>query len=159
MYKKKRNFLILILFLLSFSLIGAYFIEYVLDHKPCKLCIYQRIPYLISILFLLNLLIFKKYEKISLLILSVVFLFGAILSFYHFGIEQGFFSENFICETQNLNGNLTKEDMLKQLKNNTISCKEVTFRVFGLSLATINTIFSLILFIIFIKIYKNYEKN
>ncbi len=159
MRNKTHKLLILILFILIFSLFAAYVIEYILGHKACKLCIYQRIPYFISILILINFLIIKKYQKISLLILSVVSFFGFILSFYHFGIEQGFFADSFVCETQNLTKDLTKEDILKQLGNNTVGCKDVTFRVFGLSLATINTIFSLILFIIFIKLYKNYEKN
>ena len=159
MRNKTHKLLILILFRLIFSLFAAYVIEYILGHKACKLCIYQRIPYFISILILINFLIIKKYQKISLLILSVVSFFGFILSFYHFGIEQGFFADSFVCETQNLTKDLTKEDILKQLGNNTVGCKDVTFRVFGLSLATINTIFSLTLFIIFIKLYKNYEKN
>tara|TARA_Y100000817_G_scaffold308078_1_gene295303 strand:+ start:260 stop:739 length:480 start_codon:yes stop_codon:yes gene_type:complete len=159
MRNKTHKLLILILFILIFSLFAAYVIEYILGHKACKLCIYQRIPYFISILILINFLIIKKYQKISLLILSVVSFFGFILSFYHFGIEQGFFADSFVCETQNLTKDLTKEDILKQLGNNTVGCKDVTFRVFGLSLATINTIFSLTLFIIFIKLYKNYEKN
>ena len=101
----------------------------------------------------------KKYQKISLLFLSLISLVGAILSFYHFGIEQGFFSESFVCEAKNIQGNLTKEDILQQLKNNTVSCKEVTFTIFGASLASLNTIFSFILFCIFVSLYKDYEIN
>ena len=56
-------------------------------------------------------------------------------------------------------GNITKEELLEQLKQNTISCKNVSFRVFGFSLAAINTIFSLILSVIFIKLFFNYGKN
>ena len=84
---------------------------------------------------------------------------GSIIAFYHFGIEQGFFSESLICEIKNFNQILSKEDILRQLSENTISCKTVTFRVFGLSLASINTIFSFLLFGIFLKLFKNYEKN
>ena len=91
--------------------------------------------------------------------LSFIFICSSILAFYHFGIEQGFFNESFVCETQNLDQETSKEEILNQLKENTISCKEVTFRVFGLSLASINTIFSFVLFFIFIRIYKNYEIN
>ena len=104
-------------------------------------------------------LFIKKYHKVTLLILCLVFMSSAALAFYHFGIEQGFFSESFICEAQNLGQNLSKEEILKQLKENTISCKNVTFKAFGLSLALINTIFSFILFYIFLKLFKNYEFN
>ena len=159
MYKKTNSILISILIILILSLFAAFFIEYQLGHKPCKLCIYQRIPYIISILIIMNFVFMKKYQKISLLFLSLISLVGAILSFYHFGIEQGFFEESTVCSAENLNQSLSKEDLLKQLKQKTISCKDVTFRFLGLSLASINTIFSLILSYIFFKMFKNYENN
>ena len=157
MSKQRKNILILILFLLLVSLISAYIIEYILKQEPCKLCIYQRFPYFASILLLLNILLLRKYIKQCLLILSLVSLCGSAIAFYHFGIEQGFFNESLVCETKDLDQNLSKEEVLKQLKENTISCKNVTFRVFGLSLATINTIFSFVLFYIFLRLFKNYE--
>ena len=87
------------------------------------------------------------------------FLFGAIISFYHFGIEQGFFSESLVCDLGN-NKSLTKDELLNQLKNTkVVSCKDVTFRFFGLSLATINTIISILLSGIMIKVIKNYGQN
>ena len=159
MNKKTNKILILTLFILLIFLISAYIIEYVLGHKPCKLCVYQRFPYFVSIFLVLNILLLKKYVKLSLLGVSLVSLLGAFVAFYHFGIEQGFFSESFICEAQNLGQNSSKEEILKQLKENTISCKNVTFKAFGLSLALINTIFSFILFYIFLKLFKNYEFN
>ena len=104
-------------------------------------------------------MIIKKYIKLSFLILALVSLAGSVIAFYHFGIEQGFFSESIVCETKNLGQNLSKEDILKQLNKNTISCKTVTFRFLGLSLASINTIFSFALFVIFTMLFKNYENN
>ena len=157
--KKNSLFLIIVLILLILSLISAFIIEYGLGHKPCKLCLYQRYPYYISILLLTSIFVLKRNIRIHFLILSIVFFLGAIVAFYHFGIEQGFFEESTVCETKNLNQVLSKEDLLKQLKQNTISCKDVTFRFLGLSLASINTIFSLILSYIFLTMFKNYEKN
>ena len=159
MNKKTNTILIFILFGLSASLILAYIIEYGLGHEPCRLCVYQRFPYILSILLILSVLLIKKNVKIHLLLLSLISLLGAILAFYHFGIEQGFFSESIVCESQNLKEGLTKQDILKQLKQNTISCKDVNFTLFGLSLASINIIVSFILFMIFIRLYKNYEIN
>ena len=157
--KKNSLFLIIVLFLLILSLISAFIIEYGLGHKPCKLCLYQRYPYYISILLLTSVFVLKRNIRIHFLILSIVFFLGAIVAFYHFGIEQGFFEESTVCETKNLNQVLSKEDLLKQLKQNTISCKDVTFRFLGLSLASINTIFSLALSYIFFMMVKNYENN
>ena len=159
MSKKNNIILIFILFGLFASLISAYVIEYVLGHEPCKLCVYQRFPYIISILLVSSILLIKKNVKIHLLLLSLVSLLGAVLAFYHFGIEQGFFSESIVCESQNLEEGLTKQDVLEQLKQNTISCKDVSFALFGLSLASINIIVSFILFMIFVRLYRNYEIN
>ena len=104
-------------------------------------------------------LFIKRHERITLLILFLVFISGAALAFYHFGIEQGFFSEPLTCTTGDLSKTYSKEQLLEQLKQNTISCKDVSFRILGLSLAAINTIFSLFLSVIFIKLFLNYEKN
>ena len=84
---------------------------------------------------------------------------STVLAFYHFGIEQGFFSESIACTTEDLSKTLSKEELLQQLKQNSTSCKNVSFRILGLSLATINTIFSLVLSVIFLKSFINYEKN
>ena len=159
MNKKTNTILIFILFALSLSLISAYIIEYGLGHKPCKLCIYQRFPYIVSILLILSILLFKKNIKIHLLLLSIISLLGSVLAFYHFGIEQGFFNESVVCEVKNLEQSLSKQDIIEQLKKNTVSCKDVNFTLFGLSLASINTIVSFILFMIFVRLYKNYEIN
>ena len=104
-------------------------------------------------------LFIKKYERITLLILFLVFISSAALAFYHFGIEQGFFNEPLACTTSDLSKTLSKEQLVEQLKQNSISCKDVSFKILGLSLAAINTIFSFILSVIFIKLFLNYGKN
>ena len=148
---------ILIFSILSLSI--AYFIQYVLGHKPCNLCLIERIPYIASIILISFIFIINKFEKIISIIILLFFIFATIVSFYHFGIEQGFFSESLVCDLEN-NANLSKEQLLKQLENSSIvSCKDVTFRVLGFSLATINTIISIILSVIMIKLIKNYDKN
>ena len=141
------------------SLLIAYFIQYILGHKPCNLCLIERIPYLSSIVLISLILIIKRFEVILSGIVFILFIAGAIISFYHFGIEQGFFDESLVCNLGNSQENLSKEELLKQLVNAPISCKEVTFRFLGLSLATINTIISVILSGIMIKVIKNYGQN
>ena len=160
MSKQSNNvLLIFILAIIVLTIISALIIQYWLGHEPCKLCFYERIPYFLSILLLIKILLFKKYEKITLFILFLVFIASAVLAFYHFGIEQGFFSESFACKAGDLSGTLSKEQLLEQLNKNIISCKDVSFRVLGLSLATINTILSIILSVIFLKLFLNYAKN
>ncbi len=148
--------------ILAFSILSlsiAYFIQYMLGHKPCNLCIIERIPYISAIILISLIFILNKYQRIISSLILIFFFFGALVSFYHYGIEQGFLNESFICD---LSSSLpkNKEELLNQLKKTDIvSCKDVTFRFFGLSLATINTIISLILSGIMIKIIKNYGKN
>jgi len=154
-----KKILILILTFVVLVLISAFIIEYFLNHKPCKLCLYERIPYFLSVPLITKILFIRGYEKVTLLILSLVFVGSTMLAFYHFGIEQGFFSESLICSIENLSKTLSKEQLLEQLKQNNIGCKNVSFRIFGLSLAAINTIFSLVLSAIFIKLFVNYEQN
>ena len=149
----------LILWFSIFALFAAYFIQYVLGHLPCNLCLIERIPYILSIIIIILSFIFKKYEKISLAFLCIIFISATLISFYHFGIEQGFIKESVICDLISQNNNLTTEDILNELKEKTISCKDVTFKILGLSLATINTVISLILSFILTKIFYNYEKN
>ena len=148
--------------ILAFSILSlsiAYFIQYVLGHKPCNLCIIERIPYIAAIILISLIFILNRYQKINSSLILIFFIFGAVVSFYHFGIEQGFFSESLVCDLGNSQP-LNKEDLLNQLKKTEIvSCKDVTFRFLGLSLATINTVISLILSGIIIKVIKNYGKN
>jgi len=160
MLKEKNNILIIFLLsVISIAFVSALIIQYGLDHRPCKLCIYQRIPYIISMLLLLSILIIKKYEKVTLLSLAIIFFLSFCLGFYHFGIEQGFFDELSVCGVDNFKENLTKEQLLKNLEQNPVSCKDVNFKIFGLSLATINSIFSLFLSAIFAKLFISYGKN
>ena len=154
-----KKFLFTILIFIFFILISAFIIEYMLGHQPCKLCLYERIPYFLSILLIVKIFFIRGYEKITLLILSLVFIISSILAFYHLGIEQGFFNESFGCSTGNLSEMLSKEQLLEEIKQNTVSCKDVSFEIFGFSLAAINTVFSFFLSVIFIRLFVTYEKN
>jgi len=158
MLKQTNNiFLIIVLAIISLMTISALIIQHWLGHEPCKLCLYERIPYYLSILLIIKIIFIKKYEKITLLILSLIFVGSSTLAFYHFGIEQGFFTESLVCATEDLSKILSKEQLMEQLKQNSISCKDVSFRILGLSLAAINIIFSLVLSALFIKKFLNYE--
>ena len=156
---KNKIILNLILLFSILAIISAYFIEYILGHLPCNLCLIERIPYVFSIIIISVCLFFNKFEKITLIILSLTFFIATLLSFYHFGIEQGFIKESLVCDLNSLNNELSKEALLNQLKEMPISCKNVTFKIFGLSLATLNIFISIILSAITIKIFLNYEKN
>ena len=156
---KNKVILNLILVFSIFAILAAYFIQYVLGHQPCNLCLIERIPYIFSIMVISNCLFTQKFEKITLIILSLTFFTLALLSFYHFGIEQGFIKESLVCDLNSLSNELSREALLNQLKEMPISCKDVTFKILGLSLATFNIFISLILSAILTKLFLTYEKN
>jgi len=157
--KINKKILFFLLIFISLVLASAFLIEYKLGHQPCKLCIYERIPYFLSVALILKIFLIKNYEKVTFLILALIFIFSSLLAFYHFGIEQGFFKESLVCTSESLSETLSKEEILEQLKRNTIGCKDVSFRIFGFSLATINIIFSILLSVIFMRLFVNYGKN
>jgi len=156
---KSKFILNAVLIFSMFALVTAYFVQYILNHEPCNLCLIERIPYLAAIILISLIFILNKYEKIISLIVSLFFIFGTIVSFYHFGIEQGFFSESFVCNLGSNNEATSTQDLLKQLEKTTVSCKDVTFKILGISLATFNTIISIIISAIMLKIVINYDKN
>ena len=160
MFNLKAEFYLKIIFLFSFiALISAFFIEYILGHQPCNLCLIERIPYGLSIMIIMAIFLIRKNQKFLVMLLILTFIFSFAISFYHFGIEQGFFQESSVCGVKNLTEIITKENLLKQLSEKTISCKDVTFRIFGLSLTSINIVISLLFILTLLKIFNKYEKN
>ena len=160
MVKNSKNLLIKFIFLVSIiALVSAFFIEYILGHQPCNLCVLERIPYILAIIVVLFNYKFIQFERFFMLLFSIIFLAGTILSLYHLGIEQGFIQESLVCDLKNGSNLLSKEEILKQLQEKSVSCKDVTFKIFGLSLTSYNILISLLITIGTGKIYFNYDKN
>ena len=148
----------LILIISLISICTAYFIQHVLGYQPCNLCLIERIPYALSLVLIITGLIYKKHEKFIILLLILIFAFSFIISTYHLGIEQGLFKESTICGLKDSSEILSKEELLKILNERNISCKDVTFKILGFSLTTINMVISLILTILLIITFTKYGK-
>ena len=160
MVKKSKNLLIKLILLISIiALISAFFIEYILGHQPCNLCILERIPYFLAIIVILLNYKFIEFEKFFTLLLTIIFLFGTVLSLYHLGIEQGLIQESLVCDLKRGSKLLSKEEILKQLQEKSVSCKDVTFKMFGLSLTSYNILISILITFSAGKIYFNYDEN
>ena len=160
MLNLKTKFHLKIILLFSFiALISAFFIEYVLGHQPCNLCLIERIPYGLSIMIITAIFLIKKNQEFLVMLLILTFIFSFAISFYHYGIEQGFLQESSFCGVKSLTESINKDDLLKQLSKKTISCRDVTFKIFGLSLTSINIVISLLFIITLTKIFYRYEKN
>ena len=158
MFKFLNNNLIAMFLSVSILVLAsAYFIEHVLGYEACNLCLIGRIPYFLIIAFCLFFFLFKKFKKIILVLIFICFMSSVLISSYHFGVEQGFFDESLVCQINAFALDASTSDLLQQLENNkSKSCKDVNFRIFGLSLATINLFISLILSII---TFKNISKK
>ena len=152
----KKRFYIFILFYSLTAIFFALYVEYVLQYEPCKLCLYQRIPYLVAIFISFIGYNYFKNEKILIFII-MTFLLSTIISGYHYGIENNIFKEFSGCADNTL-GIIDKLELLKSLNNKVTSCKDVNFNLFGISLAGINTISSLLIAIYSLRILI-YEKN
>jgi len=153
MLNLKKETYLKILFLLSFIILfTAYLVQYLLGYQPCNLCILERIPYGLTLIILILNFKFKKDQVFYSILLVLIFAFSISISLYHLGIEQGLFNESNVCETDNM-GLILKEELLKSLQEIKISCKNVAFKIFGLSLTTYNMFASTLMFLISIKIY------
>ncbi len=151
MFNFNLKYLNKIILIISFvALFSAYFIEYILKYQPCNLCLFERVPYVAAIIIILLGYKFKYLEKFLISSLIIIFLLATILSLYHVGIEIGLIEESMVCELKNNNKLLTKEDILQQLGEKRVSCKDVTFKIFGLSLTTYNLVISFLITIILI---------
>ena len=155
-YKINKLFYIIILLLSFCAISSALFIEYVLSIQPCKLCLYQRIPYIFSIIICFFGFFFPK-KKIWIYFLIIVFILSTLISGYHVGIENNIFIEFSGCTNNSLN-TIDKTELLQSLNNLLPNCKDVNFKILGLSLATINFLLSIVLFGIIMKYFIN-EKN
>lgn len=150
---KKETYLI-ILFSISLTvLLIAYVIQYLLGYQPCNLCLIERIPYALSLVVLTLNYKFRRNAIFFSILLLLIFAFSLLISMYHFGIEQGLIVESNVCGSNNKGSLITKDAILKSLQEIDVNCKDVAFRVFGLSLTTYNIILSLIMLLLSTKVY------
>ena len=144
-FLSKKNFYLFILFYSLLAIFFALYIEYILGYEACKLCLYQRIPFLVAIFVSFIGYNYSKNDKILILII-IIFSISFFISGYHYGIENNIFDEFSGCVNNSLNIT-NKAELLKSLNNKIPSCKDVIFKLFGISLAGINFLLSLLIVI------------
>ena len=155
-FLNKKKFYLFILFYSLLAIFFALYVEHVLGYKPCKLCLYQRIPYIVSIFISFVGYNYFKNDKILILIV-VIFSISVLISGYHYGIENNIFEEFLGCNAGALEI-IDKSELLKSLNDNVSSCKDVNFKLFGISLAGINLLLSLFIVVYSLRTLV-YEKN
>ena len=155
-FLNKKNFYLFILFYSLLAIFFALYIEYILGYEACKLCLYQRIPFLVAIFVSFIGYNYSKNDKILILII-IIFSISFFISGYHYGIENNIFEEFSGCTSNSLEI-IDKIELLKSLNNNITSCKDVNFKFFGISLAGFNLLLSLLIVVYSIRTLV-YEKN
>ena len=157
LFPNRKNFYSIILFISLISIISALYIEYILEYEPCKLCIYQRLPYIAAIFIGFIGFNYSTNDKI-LIILIIIFAISTLISGYHLGIENNLIKEISSCTNNSLDIS-NKSKLLDSLsKSMPVDCKDATFKILGFSLAAINTILSILIVIFSIRTL-TYEKN
>ena len=125
-------------------LILTLLIEYVFDFPPCKLCIYQRIPYLLIIILGIGLVFFKKIREF-LFIFIFLMIVNFIIALFHSLVERGIIEYEMNC-TSTGSDIQTIDELRKFLDKVPIAkCNEILFSIMGLSLANLNLIVSVLL--------------
>ena len=156
-FPSRKNFYLIIFFISLISIISALYIEYILQYEPCKLCIYQRLPYIAAIFVSLIGFNYSNNDQI-LIVITMIFALSAIISGYHFGIENNIFDELSACANDSLDIS-NKSKLLESLNQSMpVNCKDATFKILGISLAAINTILSILIVVFSIRTLV-YEKN
>ena len=156
-FPNRKNFYLIIFLISLISIISALYIEYILQYEPCKLCIYQRLPYIAAIFVSLIGFNYSNNDQI-LIVITMIFTLSAIISGYHFGIENNIFDELSACANDSLDIS-NKSKLLESLNQSLpVNCKDATFKILGVSLAAINTILSVLIVIFSIRTL-TYEKN
>lgn len=142
--KMKSIQLIWLAFLGSLALLlGAYAFEFLGNLKPCKMCLWQRWPHIAAIF--IGILIFYKKSILLMRIASLIILAGAVVAFYHVGVELQWWDGPTTCTSGSIANLSSTELMNKILQAPIIRCDEIQWSFAGLSMAAWNGIFSLIL--------------
>ena len=136
------------------SVLFSFFLEFFLNLIPCKLCLYQR--YLWLFLLLACIINLKQNSKSRYIETIIIITLCAIitLSFYHSGIEFGFFNNIISCTSEN-NETVNSIEELDFLIRNTknMDCAFPKFKIFNLSLSNLSFLFSTSLLLFCLKKY------
>ncbi len=152
----KKYYFLLIFTISTIIIVGAYVLEYFYNFPPCKLCIYQRIPYFL-ILLVCSTSFFMEYRNIHFYAIFFLLFSSFLIASFHSLVERGLVKYDSGCSSST-NDFDSIEDLRTHLESVALTkCDEIIFSVLGLSLANINSLisFSLVLFNIYfiLKLY------
>ncbi len=130
------------------ALIFALIMQYGFGIEPCILCLAQRAPYLVVAILSLLAWVWRPYgrQTVILLVLCIAcYLTGMGLAIFHSGVELHWWLGTSGCSVTPLAG--ASPDDLRAALLHTVSarCDEISWTLFGLSMANYNVGLSLLL--------------
>lgn len=154
---RKINYILL--FFSIAALLAVYIAQYVFNIAPCKLCLYERIPYWLIILFTVFGINIAKFYNITIKLCKYIIIAGIVLAAYHVGVEQNIFPEPKSCSAATMqNINNIEELTIYFTTNKPVSCSVKAYSLFNISFAGWNLILLILLLIILIKGVQKNEK-
>ena len=128
-------------------LAGAYVFQY-LGYPPCELCWFQRYPHFAAIAIGLLALLVRGPVLPALGALAAAT--TAAIGVYHSGVERHWWPGPSACTGSGLGG-MSGSDLLSVNGPQIVMCDQVSWAFLGLSMATWNAIFSLVLVVLWIR--------
>jgi disulfide bond formation protein DsbB len=126
----------------------AYIMEHYFAVYPCQMCLYERQIFMVAGGVALISFVFLTPRLQSYVLIGVGFIFmgGAFLAAYHVAIQHHWVSLPAFCASNDFSAITSVEDLKNQLlKTPFVRCDQVTWSLFGLSLAFYNCLLSLVL--------------
>lgn len=142
---------------------GAWFSELGLGYVPCKLCLWQRWPYYIALLFAVTALSrlhrpeMRHSVAILALVLGVIFVVSTGLGIYHAGVEWKLWLGPSDCGGRLATAAPSLDDFRKSLNSTrVVLCTEAPMRILGLSFAGWNAVVSALVAALFFSAAKGF---
>jgi disulfide bond formation protein DsbB len=141
-------------FAASAAVLAAVFISQNFGFHPCKLCIWQRIPY--AIVFVLAGILFFTRARFILLLIAAACLFNAGLAFFHLGVEYKWWTFASDCVGNNaFKAGASVEEMMAALQRAPIMrCDQREIFLFGMTMAFYNILTSAVMGIVALFAYQ-----
>ena len=123
------------------ALLFVFVMQFGFGIQPCVLCLWQRVPYGVTVVAALLALIWKPYRRqtaILLALCAVAYLAGMGLAIFHTGVERHWWLGTAGCTVHPLQGG-SPEDLRRALLETVMArCDEIAWSVFGLTMANLN---------------------
>ncbi len=131
-------------------LIGAFGFEHLGGMAPCKLCLWQRWPHGAAILIGIAALLVPG--RLLPLLGAVAALSTAAIGGYHTGVERGWWEGPTTCTSGPVTGISTQDLMAQIMAAPLVRCDEIAWEMFGLTMANLNAVFSLIFAVFWLRL-------